>query len=79
MENENPLGLRMAAHSLKSNGIDFGAQALAQVCRKLEYMGREGTVQGATPLIQQANQEFDKIIEDLLAIRDGKVSLTSFK
>lgn len=38
-------GLRIAAHSLKSNGRDFGAVALAGMCERLEHECRSGTVE----------------------------------
>jgi HPt (histidine-containing phosphotransfer) domain-containing protein len=39
--------LRIAAHSLKSNGRDFGAVRLANLCEALEHDCREGTVEDA--------------------------------
>jgi CheY-like chemotaxis protein len=38
--------LRRAAHSLKSNSAEFGAGALADLCRELEAMGRTGLEAG---------------------------------
>lgn len=37
--------LRISSHSLKSNGRDFGATALADACEALEHACREGSVE----------------------------------
>ena len=39
--------LRIAAHSLKLNSADFGAEMLRDLCKQGELMGREGTLDGA--------------------------------
>ncbi len=59
--------LRLAAHSLKSNSAEFGALTLAELCRELEMMGRAGTVEGAVPLLDRAEQLFAQVREALEA------------
>ena len=52
--------LRRAAHTLKSTSATFGAVTLSEVARKLEYLARDGVLEGATGLIAQAEAEFAK-------------------
>ena len=42
--------VRRAAHTLKANGLTFGAQAFAAACAELEQVSRLGTLDGATVL-----------------------------
>ena len=57
--------LRRAAHSLKSNSATFGAMALSTMCRDLEYMGRDRTLEGAEARIAAAEAEFADVQEAL--------------
>ncbi len=50
--------LRRAAHSLKSNSRQFGATALAGLCRDLELQGRAGQFEGAAEKIAQAEAAY---------------------
>jgi HPt (histidine-containing phosphotransfer) domain-containing protein len=52
--------LRRAAHSLKSTSATFGAAALSGVARELEYLARDGVLEGAAGLVAQAEAEFVK-------------------
>jgi CheY-like chemotaxis protein/HPt (histidine-containing phosphotransfer) domain-containing protein len=44
---------RLAAHSLKSNGADFGAKRFAALCQEMETLGKSGALGGATELLSQ--------------------------
>lgn len=57
---ERVADLRRAAHTLKSNCANFGAMAMAQVARDLEYLARDGVLDGAAELIARAEGEFPK-------------------
>jgi HPt (histidine-containing phosphotransfer) domain-containing protein len=57
----DPQELRRAAHSLKSNSASFGAQALAQVCKELEEMGKSGALERAGAHVARAKVEFEKV------------------
>ena len=46
VEQKDAAGLRLAAHSLKSNSTDFGATVLADLNRELEEMGKIGARPG---------------------------------
>ena len=48
-------GLRIAAHSLKSNSAAFGANELTELCRELEGMGKAGELDGAAARLDQAD------------------------
>jgi HPt (histidine-containing phosphotransfer) domain-containing protein len=66
--------MHRVAHSLKSNGADFGAATFSSLCKELEIMGREGTMDGATGLAAQIAAEYGKVEAALVAVRrEGKV------
>jgi CheY-like chemotaxis protein len=65
-----PASLRIAAHSLKSNSADFGAEILRDLCKQAEAMGREGALDGADALVAQAVSEYVKLEEILTEMRD---------
>ncbi len=50
--------LTRAAHNLKSNSRQFGATALARLCRDLEVQGRAGQFEGAAEKIAQAEATY---------------------
>jgi len=60
LEQGETTDLRRAAHSLKSTSATFGAVALSEVARELEYLARDGVLEGAAGLIAQAEAEFVK-------------------
>ena len=51
--------LRIASHSMKSNGRDFGATALAQACEALEHACREGAVADPEAQVQAIANELE--------------------
>jgi CheY-like chemotaxis protein/HPt (histidine-containing phosphotransfer) domain-containing protein len=53
--------LRHAAHTLKSTSASVGALALAACCRELEELARDGALDPAAPLVQQAEDLFIQI------------------
>ncbi len=57
----NAAELRLAAHSLKSNSAEFGAEALYQVCKEAEAMGRAESPHEAKPLVVRARTEYEKL------------------
>ena len=54
-------GLRLAAHTLKSNANTFGGAALAEVCQELEHIGAAGAVDGAAELVGRAEAEYERL------------------
>jgi CheY-like chemotaxis protein/HPt (histidine-containing phosphotransfer) domain-containing protein len=70
VEQSDAAGLRMAAHTLKSSSTDFGATTLAELCRELEEMGKNGTLEGAAELVAQAEAEYERVQTGLETVRD---------
>jgi HPt (histidine-containing phosphotransfer) domain-containing protein len=62
-------GARLAAHSLKSNGAEFGALAFSDICRQLETLAKAGTLDGAGELLAQAEAEYERAKVALAAER----------
>jgi HPt (histidine-containing phosphotransfer) domain-containing protein len=60
------------AHSLKSNGATFGAQAFAEVCRELESLGRQDELDGAPALLERAAESWQDVRQALEAFRAGR-------
>ena len=55
-------GVREAAHALKSSSANVGATALAELARRLEMMGREASLDGAMPLLEQMLGEYQRVV-----------------
>jgi HPt (histidine-containing phosphotransfer) domain-containing protein len=53
--------LRRAAHSLKSSSANLGATKLTDLSRELEGLGRNGTVIGAAPVLEQVELEYLRV------------------
>ena len=64
-------GTREAAHALKGACAQLGALFLSQLCKQLEFMGREGQLSGAEPLVEECFFEFDHVKAALLAEKQG--------
>ena len=60
IQNNDAPGLRLAAHTLKSNSADFGATTLSTLSKTLEMMGRDGSLDGAAELMPRVHTEFEK-------------------
>jgi len=53
--------LQLKAHSLKSSSGSFGANALAQMCRELEQMGRDRSLEDAAELLSRTMAEYQRV------------------
>ncbi len=53
--------LQMKAHSLKSSSGSFGANVFAQMCKELESMGRDASLEGAAELLSRAMAEYQRV------------------
>ncbi len=60
--------VRRHAHSLKSNGAEFGATALSQRCGQLEAMAKEGRLEGAESLLTQIEGLYQEVETALRAL-----------
>jgi len=58
--------LREAAHSLKSMSSNMGALKLADLCKKLEHMGRDGEIDGGAELIYKIETEHQNVRQALI-------------
>jgi len=58
-------GLRQAAHSLKSSSANVGAEQVAGLCRELEMIGRQGSVEGAQALLSGIEVQLPRALETL--------------
>ncbi|MEM1369703.1 MAG: response regulator [Cyanobacteria bacterium P01_H01_bin.15] len=56
-----------AAHTLKSSSASLGATHLAELCYQLETMGRNNNLTGASKIFIKAEQEYIKVVRELLA------------
>ena len=62
--------LRLVAHTLKSNSAALGASRLTVLCKELEDMGKNETLDGAREKIDLVSLEFDPIRTALESMRD---------
>jgi len=58
------------AHSLKSNGADFGATQFAELCKELELRGKSGTLDYAAEAAVQIKDEFKGVRTALITVRN---------
>jgi CheY-like chemotaxis protein len=74
IEAGDPAGVRRVAHSLKSNGADFGATTFSNLCKELEMMGKSGEIAGAADLAARIVAEYGKVEVALAAVRrEGRI------
>ncbi len=57
--------LQRAAHTLKGNSSQLGAQPLADICFKLELLAKSGSTDGANDLLSQIQAEFSRVEKEL--------------
>ncbi|MBL8373489.1 Hpt domain-containing protein [Accumulibacter sp.] len=57
--------LRKVAHALKSSSANVGAEPLAALCKALEMLGRQGTVDGAMELLKDVESELPRVLATL--------------
>ena len=61
---------RLAAHTLKSHGMTFGAPLLAHVAAEIEHMLRADNAAAAGGLVNELRVEFDRARAALRELRD---------
>ncbi len=62
-------GVHRMAHSLKSNGMDFGAVEFASLCKELEMVGKSGELDRADSLAAQIVAEYENVAAALEAVK----------
>ena len=65
IENNEPEGVRAAAHSLKSSSANLGAASLAALCKVLEDMGRTGAIESAMEKLTEVEENFVLVAQEL--------------
>jgi CheY-like chemotaxis protein len=60
------VALERTAHSFLGSCANLGARYMAEVCARLEHLGRGGSTTGARELIQTLEQEYGAVQEALL-------------
>jgi CheY-like chemotaxis protein/HPt (histidine-containing phosphotransfer) domain-containing protein len=60
-----------AAHTLKSNALNFGAATLADLCQQLEHQAETGAFEHAEELLAQIEAEYAKVRTALETLREG--------
>jgi HPt (histidine-containing phosphotransfer) domain-containing protein len=70
-------GVRRIAHSLKSNGADFGAVHFTGLCKELELIGKNGSLVGAVDLYLQIASEYEKVAAALKAVPETGIIPTA--
>jgi CheY-like chemotaxis protein len=74
VEDGDAVGVHRVAHSLKSNGADFGATTFAELCKELEMVGKSGELGAAADLLAQIMAEYKKVEAALAAVRrEGEI------
>ena len=51
-------GLRSSAHGFKGSALNISAGQLTEFCKQLEYMGRDGNLDGAIEVFKGLKKEF---------------------
>lgn len=62
---KDPVSIRGAAHSFKSNCGYVGADTLMEYARNMENMGRDGNIGNAPQLMENIYDEFEKVKQAL--------------
>jgi len=65
-------GLRRAAHTLKSNGANFGARRFTSLCQELEALGASGLLADAPRLVEAIDAEHRRVTEALQSLRSTR-------
>jgi HPt (histidine-containing phosphotransfer) domain-containing protein len=63
-------GVRMAAHTLKSNAATFGAIRLSELSRELEALARSGSLEGTADLLARIEGEYESVRIALETVRE---------
>lgn len=67
INNSNPTALHQTAHALKSSTLSIGGLLLAEICNKLEAIGRQGSTADTSTLIQELRREYQRLVTALKA------------
>ncbi|MDH3337205.1 MAG: Hpt domain-containing protein, partial [Gammaproteobacteria bacterium] len=65
VESANAASLREVAHTLKSSSANVGALGLADLCRRLEVMGREADLSDVSTVHARFEAEYERVVTAL--------------
>lgn len=68
---QDPDQLAKTAHKLKGSSANMGANDLMNLCQQLEALGRAGSLEGVSGILQEVQQEFVRVKKALIRIRDS--------
>ncbi len=68
----DPVVLYKTSHALKSSSANVGANALSEMCKSLEMIGRSGSMKGITPLIRSIEKEYKRTSAELIEEMDKR-------
>jgi CheY-like chemotaxis protein/HPt (histidine-containing phosphotransfer) domain-containing protein len=60
--------VRLTAHSLKSNGAQFGASVFAELCKQMEILGKSSQLDDAESVFTQIEAEYQQVRAALEAL-----------
>ena len=61
IDQNDPVSLRYAAHSLKGSSANLGAHILAAYAHEMEDLGRSGSITGVPSAYQRLLDEFERV------------------
>ncbi len=64
--------VRRAAHTLKGNGLTFGATAFAHACRELEDAARTEQLDAAAPLAMEVERTWSAVRPEIQELAAGR-------
>ena len=67
----DPTSIHQAAHSLKSSSANLGALHLSDLCKKMESLGRAGSIDGAAELMVQIEAAYGAVRKELYTDYSG--------
>ena len=70
IQESNPEGLQMAAHTLKGSVSNFGATLAVQAALDLETMGKAGDIGGAAGALIILEKEIDRVRKELISFKE---------
>ena len=68
IQQSDPARFAASAHSLKSSSASIGALALAELCKDLESLGREGRLEGAREIFEKLEIEGRRVEREILTM-----------
>ena len=60
-----------AAHALKGAAANLGAESLAEMCERLQTLGRGGTIDAGAGLLGEVDTELGRVLDALRQVMAG--------